>query len=644
MKQSVANSKIMLCEKCCEIPKIIICLQEDIIINVKCSCEKKDKTLDAFFKENVKDVNTYKTEGKCCLMDENDNSSSHFNNVKFCIQCGKWFCDNCQKNHNSIIDKDCAIMYDWKMNLHDDNNNAAKPYKLPHLFQNYRLNYNQFCSKHPTIKATQYCKFCDKNYCKECQYSECPNNNNNIHNNTQFPLKMKYREQDKENWMKSTLKAIEDYKKTFNDFKSNFKNNNNDYNKRILNLLNELEHKNKYMESLIILTQDMYRFVMENMLNNLTVSVNLEHLSRITIFKGFDFNSRLYPIATIKEFIKELGLIIPKIRTVHFKLKIINTKSTTVKDIKVVAPYKYVNNERVEENLVLFGQDSAISYLQNDKIEKIKFKKFKGGVSALCEFFIRSTPVLAVGKKNSLKVYLDIPFNATKIISIKTSNKKKITILKAIEDGKLAFVTDNSYCQIWNFLTNPPQMETEITLELSKTHYPSSLLFFPKNNMYMFSQSNCLILYYKSAYSCSKKVVPINEEAITCLKELKSDNALSTKIILGFVNSGIQIRDYDYKMNYISEKKEYHGHKKSIVNVFQLLGNLIISCSEDGLINVWKMDTFTTIKSFDLTIQLKKEEFSPPIIHCLLVKDNLFIVTKKNQVLQINIVEPNHYD
>ena len=97
-------------------------------------------------------------------------------------------------------------------------------------------------------------------------------------------------------------------------------------------------------------------------------------------------------------------------------------------------------------------------------------------------------------------------------------------------------------------------------------------------------------------------------------------------------------------MNYISEKKEYHGHKKSIVNVFQLLGNLIISCSEDGLINVWKMDTFTTIKSFDLTIQLKKEEFSPPIIHCLLVKDNLFIVTKKNQVLQINIVEPNHYD
>ena len=126
MKQSVANSKIMLCEKCCEIPKIIICLQEDIIINVKCSCEKKDKTLDAFFKENVKDVNTYKTEGKCCLMDENDNSSSHFNNVKFCIQCGKWFCDNCQKNHNSIIDKDCAIMYDWKMNLHDDNNNAAK--------------------------------------------------------------------------------------------------------------------------------------------------------------------------------------------------------------------------------------------------------------------------------------------------------------------------------------------------------------------------------------------------------------------------------------------------------------------------------------------------------------------------------------
>ena len=143
MKQSVANSKIMLREKCCEIPKIIICLQEDIIINVKCSCEKKDKTLDAFLKENVKDVNTYKTEGKCCLMDENDNSSSHFNNVKFCIQCGKWFCDNCQKNHNSIIDKDCAIMYDWKMNLHDDNNNAAKPYKLPHLFQNYRLNYNQ---------------------------------------------------------------------------------------------------------------------------------------------------------------------------------------------------------------------------------------------------------------------------------------------------------------------------------------------------------------------------------------------------------------------------------------------------------------------------------------------------------------------
>lgn len=639
MIQSEVSSKIMLCEKCCEIPRILICLIEDIIINVKCSCGKKNKTLDAFIKENVKDVRTYKTEGKCCLL--NEGSFSHLNNVKFCIQCGKWFCENCRKIHDSIVDMDCAIMYDWTINRPDDNNISAKPYKVPHLFQNFQLNYNQFCTKHQTIKATLYCKFCDKNYCKECKNSECPNNNNNKHNNTQFPLKMKYREEDKESSMKSTLKAIEDYKKKFNDFKNKYAKN-NDSMKNILTVINELEKKNYHMEFLIKLTQYMYKFVMDNMLNNLTISDNLDNLSRIRIFQSIEINSQLYPKSTYKLMLREQGLIKPEIRSVLFKLSKITSKSK-VKDIKVVAPYTYVNTARVEENLVLFGQDSAISYIKDNTIEKIKFKKFKGEVSALCEFFIRKTPVLAVGKKNSLKVYCDIPLNATKIISIKASNMKKITILKAIEDGKLASVIDNSNCQIWNFLGEQPHIETEITLELSKTHYPSCFLFFPKNNMYMFSQSNCLILYYKNAYSCSKGVKPINEEAITCLKELKTDNEKSTKIILGCVDSTIQIRDYDYSINNIAEKKEYLGHQKSIVNVFQLLGKMIVSCSEDGVINVWETENFVTISSLDLKEQLKKEEFYPSIIHCLLIKDNLFIVTKKNQVFQISLVLPNYY-
>ena len=143
IKDYSSITKIITCEKCYNIPKILIMLND----KVKIECSKCKTTI-------IKDI-SYFDKFLSLSLDKNSSESHNcsYNKehkctaAKYCFNCKKYLCDECIKSHNNITVNEGHLLFDQK------------------------IENEIYCNKngHNNYKIDRYCQKCEDYLCPICK-------------------------------------------------------------------------------------------------------------------------------------------------------------------------------------------------------------------------------------------------------------------------------------------------------------------------------------------------------------------------------------------------------------------------------------------------------------------------------------------
>ena len=145
------KSKIITCEKCFNIPKIIFITRSKVQIQCpKCQFSKTEdiQYFDKFFSSNLHNLE----ELPKCSYNKNHESKA----LKYCFKCTKYLCEKCLENHNISFQNKFHILLDQK------------------------LENQYYCNKegHSEYIHDRYCTKCQSYLCPHCQ---CEHNKEDIY-------------------------------------------------------------------------------------------------------------------------------------------------------------------------------------------------------------------------------------------------------------------------------------------------------------------------------------------------------------------------------------------------------------------------------------------------------------------------------
>ena len=200
------KTKIITCEKCFNIPKIIFLNKNKV--QIECLNCQLLKTEDIIYFEKYISSNNH------IHLDELPKCSYNINHeskaVKYCFKCTKYLCEQCIENHNVSFQNKSHILLDQK------------------------LENQYYCNKegHGEYIHDRYCQKCQNYLCPHCTcehdkdeiyFFDEPNNKNEINNVIENINKIKEIIKNEEEKLNKVLEEInnkiEILKKMFNDYK-----------------------------------------------------------------------------------------------------------------------------------------------------------------------------------------------------------------------------------------------------------------------------------------------------------------------------------------------------------------------------------------------------------------------------------------
>ena len=198
------KTKIITCEKCFNIPKIIFLNKNKV--QIQCPKCQLLKTEDIIYFEKYISSNNIKDELPKCSYNINHESKA----VKYCFKCTKYLCEQCIENHNISFQNKSHILLEQK------------------------LENQYYCNKegHNEYIYDRYCQKCQNYLCSHCicehdkdeiYFFDELNNKNKINNVIENINKIKeiiINEEEKLNKVLEELNnKIKILKKMFNDYK-----------------------------------------------------------------------------------------------------------------------------------------------------------------------------------------------------------------------------------------------------------------------------------------------------------------------------------------------------------------------------------------------------------------------------------------
>jgi len=393
------KTKIVVCEKCNNIPRIIIMSENKAQIECeKCnSSETKDFSyFDRFRNENDKN-NQFLNDMPNCNFNKNHETKS----ILYCFQCSKYLCEECKKTHDIIYQ--------------DKNHNSIKQ----------KIEHNYYCKNdgHQEYILDSYCIKCKTYLCSKCL------TNHNRHKIYTFKKENVKIDDIKMN-LKKSKQIIEDEENNLNKFIENIQ-------KKIENLKEEFEkYKSRNMEiislfNLLIENYEQLRNIRNyNIDNNIIINDNFD-LNKCNIDEDECFSSKYNRLLL---FFSNQNHILPKKYNNYYLSKKIDGK-TIKKCVKL--------NNRTFIILKYNDKSYYYLYLKNNKYEllNIRLDYIIKDIIPLSEYrFIRlvhpdKIKICSIGKEDELN---------TKFI--KTYENVSFAINDMSNNNRFFMITNNDDC------------------------------------------------------------------------------------------------------------------------------------------------------------------------------------------------------
>ncbi len=302
---------------------------------------------------------------------------SNKNNTLYCLQCEKWFCEDCQKLHDELVDNHTFINFkisaiNYCENHFDENFNESQ-YK-----KKYIVNY--------------YCKICENFFCKYCFNSKNCLSHNGIHNLIDYKNLFKNKKLDFnliKNYDEKYIKILNNKQNEFFSLDQNSQKKLEDiYNCNLKISKNIYELGKKVVKSFVILKSLKSIYLYQNYLNFLNYNFQIydeQIYNKRTIYYKtnyfFDFNNiQIYKVLyqntiesiynVIPYYEKKLIVIFGKINNKHVFL-FVNDQGIFLNNCISISNIEKLTSIIITSNdLLIFG------YMQNEK-GKIKIHNLK---------------------------------------------------------------------------------------------------------------------------------------------------------------------------------------------------------------------------------------------------------------------------
>lgn len=545
------------CRQCKTVPIIQMIIDGDkLMIASICLCGKKSQqSLDQFM-DGIKKKNNQIY--KCCVCNGKDK-------IEFCVQCSKWFCQNCRKTHNELVSQDFSVI--------DCFESGSNNYTNKHFFINEQIYLVQYCSNHSKIVANTICKHCSKFFCKYCPKEH---KNSNLSFFKKFFLQMKETENQKpEDKLRNIMNSLNSYLKQQKIKDQETKESIEEHIQKI-----ELINKDLvYISNLVIkdyLQMKKLHIINTNIVHNYILMTSYSNENNII---KEDIN---YP----KEVINKCILIPLK------QVKKLNIKKKIKGEIKCI----------VELDLFLFliglGNLILVLDIKNEIIKELKSTEINE-INCICITKVDSIRYLVYGG-NSKKIIVNTIEKESLSINpyCKFSQNASCTkILINWNNGQIASVYNNLVFSVWDC----HKKELVMTINLLKTsHTINSSLNFGlvciENKYCVFGIEN--VIYVKqltgfgsSLFDLSKY---ISSGYFTCFSFINNDTIAS-----GSSEGAIHL----WSINSLSYQ-EVKIHKSKILNIVRIHSLSIILSGDANLhFVIWKED-FTILRQFNLNYNI----------------------------------------
>ena len=594
------KTKIVVCEKCNNIPRIIIISENKAQIECeKCnSSETKDFSyFDRYRNENDKN-NQFLNDMPNCNFNKNHETKS----ILYCFQCSKYLCEECKKTHDIIYQ--------------DKNHNSIKQ----------KIEHNYYCKNdgHQEYILDSYCIKCKTYLCSKCL------TNHNRHKIYTFEKENVKIDDIKMN-LKKSKQIIEDEENNLNKFIENIQ-------KKIENLKEEFEkYKSRNMEiislfNLLIENYEQLRNIRNyNIDNNIIINNNFD-LNKCNIDEDECFSSKYNRLLL---FFSNQNHILPRKYNNYYLSKKIDGK-TIKKCVKlnnrtfIILKYNdksyyylYLNNNKYEllnirldyviKDIIPLSEYRFIRLVHPDKLKicsigkedelNTKFIKTYENVSFAINDMSNNNRFFMITNNDDcfeLKYYVD----ENKIYSLMKENKR-IFIKYIFEDINEIINTDKSISEndkedLKNIFIYKSQNDESIYKLINADNKLTDLFFQKNKNMFNSIKNKILEImkeYNEDKYIFNSSYIykEIYEKCLTTTNKFYKEEIDKIKYILNFNSLCERIKEV-----YINNL----FYNSNIKNVYNFDNKFIIFIVDKSFINIYSLEK-KTIMPYLFTNEIK---------------------------------------
>ena len=565
----------LVCPTCNRVPSISHHVyNDDIMFDLHCNCSKTSVSLlqSEYFK---KMKSLHESKHQCTLLPEHKTKPSN----KYCKNCTQWLCDDCIPVHNKVNPTHLVMANDFK--------------------------FEEFCYEHKTKAAIAKCKKCSYLLCKDC----CKKH------------QMHKIEKISDLFDKAT-KLLFNVKNQFEKTKKYYKEKNLSLKKRITDRINEemntlvecIDKIEKAYDTNCNLNEQLEFFVFHLIENfeNSKPSINSKIINNLISNTQFhqislDLESSLadpnYNLQTISSDLVS-----------YYKSTHIVSEPIAITLNKTLTAHKgfVYSIKKISENIfVSSSSDGTMKFWDINEGNCITSLSTKGEwIYSLCVF--DSEKLISGLSNGDINIWniseIDKPFN------IETVHGHSLSVTKIIKISKstIASCSYDKTIKIWDIKKNR-------CLNTIKDNGECGSILLLKDGRLVSASSERDIKFYNVdtmkceniitdvKCSCVNSMIQLYDERLAVgdedkikifnVKNLKLDQILSAQP--SWVLSMIQLKDGSLVMGCDSKLIQYNmwndvnvqekeEHKDGIRDIIAMKDNVIISCSDDNTIKIWK--------------------------------------------------------
>ena len=504
--------KVIVCEKCFNIPKITIKNKDEIQLECQTCKSINLSHIDYFNKYiNINEKDDLNSLPNCNFKEHNEKA------ILYCFKCSKYLCNYCLSNHNAIFKE------------------------KGHLTIKQKINHKYFCEEqeHEENILNRFCLKCNKYLCCDCK---CEHNDNDIYNFNNI-------ENDINAIKNNILKCQEIIEKEEIKCNNLIKKLQNKI-QLLTNLFNDYKKRNNDLISFYKLLIDNYEQIKNlknyNLRNNIFINNNFD-LRNSVIYKDECLISNFNRLC---EFYRN---------TIHIKTQEFIDYYITPKDCKEEIKKAIFLNSNI--SVFMFERTEYLLFTYKNKNNENKFIRIYHDDFIKNIYPLNNDKLILLDEKNNLKI-AKITIDDSLNFSASLSFKDIQFVIKDIFNKENYFTinTEKSKFFILKYNILDENKNNHKIYENSKEN---------DNNMYLIIKENKII--NDGLYECVKRIINdsnINQKEKDYLN-LIFNNLENAPNIQNLINLNIKFLDFIDSMNIniynkIKEKLNINENKYNI--------------------------------------------------------------------------------